>query len=504
MLLWMLTALAVEPATCPPAEELAETERWMRAVSLDVRGVIPSPEDYQQITTPGELPEDLLDSWLASDAFVEQAVREHRGRFWNRFGNTLQFADNRNRFRRTNGVLWVQARASGYRGSVRYCGDFPAADTDADGAWDQNADGQEGWVEVHPYWSADPDEVVRVCAFDAAETAVSVEGVACDTRAGATEPDCGCGPDLQNCIENTAQIALRDAMGRGLDERVAAVIREDRPYTDLFFEDRLYVNGPLVHFYRHLSQVSNNVRFDEVPFDLDALPDLPFTATDTWATVPTDPSSAGMLTDPAFLLRFMTQRSRVDRFYNEILCQPLLAPANGIDLDAPDTLDLSQRAGCAYCHAIIEPATVYWGRYTEGGGAWLDPAEHPAYDPACYQCSEDGLPCPSDCRSNYTVDPRDDELDPYVGLMKALQFRTVAEYARLDQGPGALVASNMATGQVSGCLTEKTAQWLLGREVGPTDEDVLATWETDLLASDWSYRELVKRIVLSPTYRRVR
>jgi hypothetical protein len=102
------------------------------------------------------------------------------------------------------------------------------------------------------------------------------------------------------------------------------------------------------------------------------------------------------------------------------------------------------------------------------------------------------------------VDPRNDELDPFVGLMKPLQFREAWEYERLDQGPGALIANQIATGKVSSCLTEKTAQWLLGRAVDADDEAVLFDWETQLLATDWSYRELVKQIVLSPTYRRVR
>lgn len=503
MFVWVLAALAIEPATCPSAEELVETERWLRAASLDLRGVIPSPADYQQITTAGELPEPLIDSWLASEAFVQEGVREHRTRLWNRFGNTLQVADNRNRLRRTGDVWWVQGRSATYRGvSNRYCGDTPAVDADGDGAWDLTEDGEEGWVEVTPYWS--PDHPIKVCAFDAQDAEVSSSGTDCTTPAGTTDPECGCGPSMDNCIENTGQVALRDAFGHAMDERIAQVLRSDRPYTDLFFEDVVYVNGPLTHFFKHLSKVSNSVRFDELPFDRDALPDLAYTDADTWVAVPTDAASAGILTDPAFLVRFMTNRSRVDRFYNQILCQPLIAPANGIELDAPETLDLSQRAGCAYCHAIIEPATVYWGRYPEGGGAYLHPDTYPAFDAACYQCSEDNLPCPDHCRSNYTVDPRNVELDDYVGLMKQLQFRDPTEYSRLDEGPGALVESQIASGKVSSCLTEKTAQWLLGREVRDADQDVLADWETELLASNWSYKDLVKQIVLSPTYRRVR
>ncbi|MCA9571933.1 MAG: hypothetical protein KC656_29045, partial [Myxococcales bacterium] len=67
MFLLTLGALATEPPTCPPAEALLPAERWLRAVSLDLRGVIPDPADYQRITEPDALPADLVDEWLASD-----------------------------------------------------------------------------------------------------------------------------------------------------------------------------------------------------------------------------------------------------------------------------------------------------------------------------------------------------------------------------------------------------------------------------------------------------
>ncbi len=501
----MATAVASEPETCPPADELVDAERWLRAASLDIRGVIPSVDEYQQISSPDQLPEDLIDAWLQTDDFVETAVRQHQTRLWNRVGN-VTLINNRNRLQNTGGIRWVRQRAGLFRGDANlYCGDFPATDADNDGQWDLNAEGQEGWVEVWPYWYVDGDtEPMRVCAFDAQEVAVSSSGVDCGTREASDDPECGCGPNLQWCADNTAQNFIRDALGEAQDERIRRLIEEDRPYTDLFFEDVIYINGPLSHFYRFHTEVPAGLRFDIPPFDIENTPEIDFGDTDTWVGVPTHPAHAGMLTDPAFLVRFMTNRARVNRFYEDFLCQPLIAPANGIELDGDVTLDLANRSGCAYCHAIIEPSGVYWGRFMEGGGGFMEPDEYPAFDALCEACSTDGADCPDYCSRWYITDPGSDELDPYIGLLSPLQFRPESEHARIDEGPGGLVQAQIASGNISQCLTQKTAGWLLGRDLTADDETLIDEWDLELLASDWDYRTLVKQIVLSETYRRVR
>jgi len=503
--MWMLlTALAAEPPTCPPADELVGAERWLRAASLDLRGVIPTLEEYQQISSPDELPDALIEEWLDSEEFIERAVRQHRTRLWNRFDNTI-FIATRNRMSLvSNSYLAVRNRNTTYRGSNLTCGDFPATDSDGDGEWDLNADGQEGWILVHPYWEPDPNTQVAVCAFDGNDAEFSPTGNDCSTPAGASDPGCGCGPQLNYCVDNSVHTDIRDGFGAAMDHRIAEVLRSQRPYTDLFTEDRIYLNGPLAHFYRDLSQVPSGVRFNIPPFDLDLVPDLPYSEKDTWVAVPTHPAHAGIFTDPAFLVRFMTNRARTNRFYEDFLCQPLVAPANGIDLDAPNTLDLANRAGCSYCHALMEPTGVYWGRFTESGGGFLDPDTYPAFDSLCYQCSEDSSPCPTYCSQRYIVDPNSDELDPYVGQLQALQFRPDSEHDRIDQGPGALVQTHIATGRISQCLTEKTSSWLLGRELTDADDPIRDAFDAELLASGWSYRQLVKSIITSETYRRVR
>ena len=71
-----------EPLTCPPDQEWLDGHRWLRAISLDLRGVVPEPEEYAQLVGD-EVPEALVDAWLDSDAFIERAVRTHRALLWN-------------------------------------------------------------------------------------------------------------------------------------------------------------------------------------------------------------------------------------------------------------------------------------------------------------------------------------------------------------------------------------------------------------------------------------
>ena len=42
------------------------------------------------------------------------------------------------------------------------------------------------------------------------------------------------------------------------------------------------------------------------------------------------PAHAGVLTSPAYLLRFQTHRARANRFHVSFLCQPFVAPDGGL------------------------------------------------------------------------------------------------------------------------------------------------------------------------------
>ena len=498
-------AMAEEPPTCPPAHDLMSGERWLRAVSLDLRGVVPSPDEYALLDN-GDVPESLIDAWLDSEAFADRAARFHRSLLWNNVDDQRLVSTN-NLFTNTDGIHWIRNRADDYRNDGNlYCGDFEAS-FDADGRpvpVDQG-DGtvQEGWTWVRPYWS--PDEDTKVCAFDAQQVEVSPLGTRCDTTSGGADPACGCGPDLQWCSVYYAEDAITNAMSRDIDLRVRQLVLDDRPYTELLTGRTAFVNGPLVHFYRHLTQVPATVRFLQSPVNADELPDLDAVDTDTFVEVSLPDGHSGVLTAPGFLLRFQTNRARANRFYNAFLCQPFQPPDAGIALD-PDqrqTVDLTTRPGCDYCHALLEPAAAHWGRWTEQGGGYLHPDDYPSFDPLCYDCSVYSLDCPDTCSRYYVTDPLDAEQDPYVGWLQAYQFLEPWQEANVEGGPELLVDATIVDGRLQTCTAENAATWLLGRPLGEDDDDELAKWTTALTGSGWSYKELVKAIVMSDSYRRV-
>ncbi len=494
-----------EPPTCPPAEEMLDGHRLLRAISLDLRGVVPSPEEFARLDGD-DVPEDLVDAWLDTEAFAERAVRTHRALLWNNV-DKLSLVSTNNMFTSTGGVYYIRNRSDDYRDDGNgYCGDFPAT-FDGQGRPVPNVlpDGtlQEGWVEVEPYWA--PGETWKVCAYDAQEAAVSPLGTDCASNAAATDTACGCGPNLQWCSISTAEDEVARAMSKEIDQRIRDVILTDKPYVDILTGRTAFVNGPLVHYYTHLTQVPSTVRLDNNPMHPEELPPLDW-SDEAWTQVSLPEGHSGVLTAPGFLLRFQTNRARANRFYNAFLCQPFQPPDAGIpiDPDAPPTANLMKTQGCDYCHAILEPAAAHWGRWTQQGAGYLDPELYPGFDQACFDCSANNTDCSDVCGRYYTVDPIDSELDPFVGYLSAYQFLETWQQAHVESGPELLVASTIADGRLQQCAAENAATWLLGRPVDVDDDAVIQGWADGFVASGWSYKELVKSIVLSDSYRRIR
>ncbi|MEC7947528.1 MAG: hypothetical protein VX265_08140, partial [Myxococcota bacterium] len=247
---------------------------YARAVSLDVRGVVPSADELGAIEAAGELDDATLDAWLASDGFVETAIERHRERFWNQLELTLL---NNRRMGRRNGIYFVGNRARILRGQTQvHCG-VMEADADAQNvplSWQDNGDGSisEGWVWVTPYW--DPSQPIQVCALDAQTAAVSPTGTDCSTEDAQRDAGCGCGPDLMWCFGGDVEEQIETALAADIDERVRSMLATDAPYSNLLTGSDLFVNGASTHFFRHLAAFRTSDY--ESPVPLSALPSLDF------------------------------------------------------------------------------------------------------------------------------------------------------------------------------------------------------------------------------------
>ena len=501
--------LLVQGAAADAEPPLISGTDYLRAVSLDLRGVPPTAEEYGLVEPGGGVPDSLLDAWLSSDAFAERAARYHRSLFWNNLDQTQLTSIGWYLYLGEDDARYVRPRAERYgRAFEASCGGFEATIDDAGRpipVVDSDGFVQEGWVWVSPYWA--PDEPEKVCAYDAQDVAISANGSLCDTDEGDDDPGCGCGPGLAWCFPAySADDIVLESMATDLDHRVRAMVSQDRPYLDLLTDNRAWVNGPMVHWLRHNTHISGGgVNLDQAPYPPEMLPDLSYTDTDKWVEIELGPEQSGIFTSPAFLLRFQTNRGRANRFYTDFLCQTFQTPEGGVELgeEVVMTLDLTARVGCDYCHALLEPAAATWGRWVEGGVGYLEPDSYPDYSAACATDAQTVQSVARDCSRYYTVSPASAEEQPFIGWLNAFTFLKERHTHHVDQGPRLLVEQGLADGRLSRCVSARAAQHLLGRALTDADEPLLTDLSATLEDSDWSFQSLTRAIVTSPSYRRL-
>ncbi|MCB9595345.1 MAG: DUF1585 domain-containing protein [Sandaracinaceae bacterium] len=506
-------AECLDPELCRPQQTRLDDHGYLRAVSLDVRGHVPSPEEHARVDAEGGLSDAMLDEWLDSPEFAERVVRRHRALIWDNISTATRLYH----FRRTLGVtagLWHQTNRStetAYRGGTDAadCRDEPLTYA-ADGSIEVDASGREGYVMVEPFWA--PGTSIKVCGFDAQEARFSPSGADCATRAAVGDPGCGCGPNLRWCHTNAVRDAVLRSFSHELEQRIVAHVEADEPYHALLTSRRGFVNGPLDYFWRYHRESSNNVHLVPEAIDVDALPEtsidgggLAFADEDTWSSTTLPEEHAGLLTHPVYLLRFQTNRARANRFYDAFLCQPFQPPEGGIPLDdevAAAQPDVQQRPGCNYCHAILEPAAAHWGRWTQQGGGFLEPELFPEFRQECFDCGIGAEPCSDVCRFNYVTRALSPEEEGNLGRLRAFEFLREEHRPNVEEGPAGLVRAGLADGRFTACAVRRTTEWLLGRELREGEEAWTRELTDDFLTSDFRYRDLVRAVVRSETYRR--
>jgi hypothetical protein len=312
---------------------------------------------------------------------------------------------------------------------------------------------------------------------------------------------------MQWCRTYYDYSTTQQGFAKDVELRIAKILRDDLPYTEMFTSRRAYVNGPMVHFYRHQSEMPGNATAEPVPLEKDFLPDIAFTETERFEEIELPDQHAGVLTSPAYLLRFQTNRARAAHFYDSFLCQPLQPPPGGLPISDPDKRpepDLQKRDGCKYCHALLEPTGAYWGRWTERGAGFLDPETYPTTRTDCEICARNGYGCSRDCSLYYVTRAFTSEEDRFLGSLNAYLFRREDHMQHIDAGPKLLVLSAIVDDRFPTCVARRAAERLFGRAVEPDEEAWLTGIAHRFVSGGYHYRELVKSIVTSPSYRRVR
>src|SRR5262249_21684828 len=152
------------------------------------------------------------------------------------------------------------------------------------------------------------------------------------------------------------------------------------------------------------------------------IPAIAFTDKDNWQKVDRLTRHAGVLTMPAYLLKFQSNRGRANRFYNAFMCQHFEAPPGGLPAatdECNSEPDLTERCGCKYCHVAVEPAASHWGRWAEAGVAPLNEVEFPQYKP---ECAGPNALRNAVCRRLYFTSPATAKEEPFRGMLMSYVF----------------------------------------------------------------------------------
>ncbi len=501
-------ALPNDALVCPVNKAEMDKYTYLRSLSLDLRGVVPTVQEYNSLNNKKDVPESLIDTWLASDAFAKQAVRRHRDLLWNNVTNVRMFPAPTG-LKKSGQLYWRSGGgiANILRGERVPCLDEPvkyAADGQIVAKKQSDGTMREGYTMVAPFWA--PSTKIKVCALDALENAVSpVTGQACSVPVyGGYVAGCGCGPNMRWCRYGSSERLVLESFATSVDKQVEQLVKDDLPYTELFTAKTMFVNGPMVFFWKHQRQMARRQPMTPTPLNLDVLPELDFEDKNTWVQIPLPSYHAGILTSSAFLLRFQTNFARANRYYNIFLCQPFQPPEGGIDLSGGPEPDLQKRPGCKYCHALLGPTAAFWGRWIQSGGGYLGKEEFPPFSPQCHTCATTGKLCSKACKTNYLVNPDSEQETPYLGMLKAYVFRQDVHKKNVEQGPRLMALGSVADNRLPRCLARSTAVSMFGRDLKSEERDWADQAALDFVQQGYSYRSIVKAVVTSGFYRRVR
>ncbi len=77
LILVSLMQFAYAQDQCSTQGQMLSPLAYLKALSLDLRGELPSEAEISLVESQGQVPSDLIDDMLNSDAFAQRFVRYH-------------------------------------------------------------------------------------------------------------------------------------------------------------------------------------------------------------------------------------------------------------------------------------------------------------------------------------------------------------------------------------------------------------------------------------------
>jgi hypothetical protein len=133
----------------------------------------------------------------------------------------------------------------------------------------------------------------------------------------------------------------------------------------------------------------------------------------------------------------------------------------------------------------------------------LNQSVYPAYDPDCATCAVQGG-CSTQCNSYYVVKALSPKENEFFGWLKPYLFRHDAHLANVEEGPHLLVKRLAQDERLPVCMARRAVRWLWGRNVAESEQGMLGELAQSFMMGGYNFKELIKAVVTSPAYRRVR
>jgi hypothetical protein len=353
----------------------------------------------------------------------------------------------------------------------------------------------EGWRWMKHYWSRGTP--IRTCALEAQERQFGLINKYPDTgdpvecskavsglRSGLIyDPSCGCGPQGAYCMpisrlhrdvdDSRTTELLRTSIEREPLEIIRSVVQRNEDYATILSTTRSFVNGPLAFAWKYQGNVLHGEGFLGVsaPEGSNPVWDATDYAENKWKEYTRSTRHSGVLTTLEFLQRFPTYRARIAQYRRAFLCSAEFDYAPQPDPEDANP-DIAARSGCSSCHNRLENDGMYFGRYLD---------RQPTYVP------QQGS--------------RAARANDHPMFKEIFRFRDPSHFSRLDEGPAAMVARDLASDdRFERCTVKRAFDRLVRR---PPEEAELQQLTDEFRQSGRKYRELIRRIVTSDAYKKV-